>query len=734
MTEVDIVEVLPDDQGGLNLWRPVVGDETRRLLANLSLPDDGSRESMQDEAIGILAKCIPPNAADDNRTGLVIGYVQSGKTMSFTTVAALARDNNFQLIIVITGISIPLFRQSTERLRNDLRIPTRRDRKWYHFENPTQESQQSIRDILDEWRDSTVPNDERRAILITVMKNHRHLQNLSQILTSLNLNSVPSLIIDDEADQASLNSLIRDRDQSTTYRRILELKNCLPHHTLLQYTATPQAPLLINIIDILSPSFAEALTPGQDYVGGRDFFLENPNLIEAIPGNELPRRNQPLIDPPQSLVSAMQLYFVGVAAGIVLDGGEGNRSMMVHPSLRTIGHAQYHVWVTQIREEWMRILALDETDFDRQELLEDFQQAYEGLSTTVNNLPSFDEIASRILHAIRRTEIILINATRGRTPSVEWNATYPFILVGGKAMDRGFTVEGLTTTYMPRRIGVGNADTVQQRARFFGYKRNYLGYCRIFLENAVRDAYRDYVSHEEDVRNRLIEHRETGQPLYEWKRAFFLNRRLKPTRDSVLDLDYRRERFGNNWYTPGSPHDTPEAIETNRNVIDRFLGGLDLAENPGDERRTEIQRHYVCSGVPLRAAYEDLLTQLRLTRPIDSQQFTGLQLVIKDYLDQQEDDTCTIYVMSKGAIRERSITETEEILNLYQGEAPVDPPEERGSIYPGDRAIRADRELTIQIHRLNLLNQEREVTFQDVPTIAVWVPIEMAQDVIVQEQ
>lgn len=72
-------------------------------------------------------------------------------------------------------------------------------------------------------------------------------------------------------------------------------------------------------------------------------------------------------------------------------------------------------------------------------------------------------------------------------------------------MDRGFTVEGLTVTYMPRNVGVGNVDTIQQRARFFGYKRSYLGYCRVFLDQVTIDAYNSIVDHEENVRDQLRE-------------------------------------------------------------------------------------------------------------------------------------------------------------------------------------------------------------------------------------
>ena len=79
----------------------------------------------------------------------------------------------------------------------------------------------------------------------------------------------------------------------------------------------------------------------------------------------------------------------------------------------------------------------------------------------------------------------LVNSLADADRNIHWRRNYSWILVGGQVLDRGFTVEGLTVTYMPRGPGVGNADTIQQRARFLGYKRSYLGYCRVFLEPGV---------------------------------------------------------------------------------------------------------------------------------------------------------------------------------------------------------------------------------------------------------
>ena len=208
--------------------------------------------------------------------------------------------------------------------------------------------------------------------------------------------------------------------------------------------------------------------------------------------------------------------------------------MMVHPSHKTLGHKQYYYWVEQIKNHWHEILQPKSDSSDCLDLLEEFAYSYKVLQQTVASLPTFETLSSRLLHAIRRTELHEVNSTSGRTPSIPWERQYSHILVGGQAMDRGFTVEGITVTYMPRGTGIGNADTIQQRARFFGYKQNYLGYCRVFLEDRVRAAYRDYVIHEEDVRESLIAHEETGKPLDAWRRAFFLDRSLKPTRDNVL--------------------------------------------------------------------------------------------------------------------------------------------------------------------------------------------------------
>jgi hypothetical protein len=384
-------------------------------------------------------------------------------------------------------------------------------------------------------------------------------------------------------------------------------------------------------------------------------------------------------------------------------------------------------------QQWQQLLSLSAGDPDREDLVGEFELAHRDLCVTVPDLPPLQELLNVLPRAMRKTEPIEVNAVRDRAPEPDWRAAYSHILVGGQAMERGFTVEGLTVTYMPRGIGGGNADAIHQRARFLGYKRQYLGFCRVYLGVEARDAYRHYVEHEEDIRARLSAHRATGKPLTDWKRAFFLDLALQPTRRSVLDLDYMRDRLADEWYTPKAPHESEEAVPSNRQVIEQFLASLTLQPAPGSENRSIFQTHEVAEGVPLALAFGDLLTRLRITRAADSQRFIGLLLQVKEYLDANPEAVCCVYRMSPMATRHRGLNEDDEIANLFQGADPVSPPERRGSIYPGDNRVKAPHGMTIQIHNL-VIEREGQAILTNVPTLAVWVPREMGRAWLVQEE
>ena len=730
-----IVEPVPDEPGPAGHWRPIVGEEAFDLLQTIAPAE--SRDEIRDAAVSILARSISPTADTGQETGLVVGYVQSGKTLSFETVAALARDNGFQIVIVVAGTSNPLLDQSTGRLHRDLRLDEPdRERRWIPFQNPSDDDAtiQAIRDVLADWRDAGTPEEYRKTVLITVLKNHRRLEKLADLLAAAGVRRVPVLLIDDEADQASLNKDVAQGQESTTYRCLMDLRQALPNHTYLQYTATPQAPLLISIIDSLSPNFVQVLDPGADYVGGREFFGDALTHVRVIPPQDVPVNTNPLSAPPNSLLEALRVFMIGVAAGIRDGRNKGNRSMLVHPSHRTAQHQEFYNWVRDIFEEWKRVLALPAADPDRQELIEDFRSAYNDVAATVGTrAPAFEDLIPGLPFSFRNTRVIEVNARGGRTPPVAWRSAYGWILVGGQAMDRGFTVEGLTVTYMPRGIGVGNADTVQQRARFFGYKRRYLGYCRVYLEQGTLNAFRSYIEHEEDIREQLRQFQESGASLDDWKRAFVLDTALKPCRHNVLEFDYMRGRFSNEWVTPRVVLASEGMQRANRDAATAALQNWVLDPVDGHPDRTDAQRHVVCRGVPLRAVLGQLLLPMRITGNRDSQRNTGLLLQLTKALENNPGETCTVYRMSPNVRRHRSVDGNGEITNIFQGEAPVNPLERRGEIYPGDRAYRDTDEVTVQVHRLDL-TRDKDVVAQDVAVLAVWVPTRIARGWLDQDQ
>jgi hypothetical protein len=720
------------------LWCPVVGEQLKQTLdAKKSLSPD-ERETIEQQTAAILGKCVPPSQNEGRATGLALGYVQSGKTLSFTCVAAMARDNRFPLVIVITGTSELLFQQSSQRLRIDLGIDDSKSHqwRWKFFPNPKlrHHHHDRIRDLLAEWQQPRVR--DKQTCLIAVMKNHVHLSNLVDLLRALDLSNVPTLVIDDEADQAGLNTLVNQNNESRTYQRLLGLRDALPHHTYLQYTATPQAPLLINIIDVLSPRFVEVLEPGRGYVGLVDFLERNPGLVRLIPDEELPDGQNQLHGAPESLREALRLFFIGVAAGKQMLGSENNRSMLVHPSRLKDKHANYFKWVSAVKADWLRLLSAD-GDPDQASLLADFRAAHTNLAKTFPDIPPFSEIEGVLWQEINRTRIHEVNTRLGRTQAIDWLSDYAHILVGGASMDRGFTVEGLTVTYMPRAKGVGNADTIQQRARFLGYKRGYLGLCRVFLESDVQRTFSVYVRHEEDVRAQLRKHSASGRSLSEWRRRFFLDRSLRPTRRNVLDLDYHFANFATDWFYPRAPHFTSDSVTHNRFLVDA-LASLTFRPLEGHPERTNVM-HAGHARFTLENLFDDFLSQFQLTDPNDSQQYTGLLLQVREFLDRNPDANASVYLMSWTPVggqiaRVRTLDGNSEIPSpFFQGASVARKGNRTGDVYPGDREIRSRDELSVQVHMLTLLGADNAPVGERVPALAIKLPSAMSTDMLIQD-
>jgi len=732
----ETIEIINDNSEFENWEIKIDGYETKKLLDKLNI-DSESKVRLLSETSKILSKCGNPNKNENKETGLVFGYIQSGKTLSFTTLITLAKDNGYKLIIVIAGIATNLVNQSHTRLEKDLSLDEY-SRFWTKFKNPKNKDDKEIKKVIHEWKSFILKPEVSKTILITVMKNGTHLKNLTNILKRIELENVPTLIIDDEGDQATPNTKasknaknlkdgIQSNEESTIYQRIDELKSVIPHHTFIQYTATPQAQLFISIFDKLSPNFIELLTPGEKYTGGKVFFkTKKEQLIKPIPNNEIISDELGSFEePPETLLEALRIFFLGVSAGNLKNEHlKSNRSMMIHPSQLVEKHGYYYNWVVSITNRWFNIFRLENSNIDKIQLINQFQKSYQDLKVTVPDIPEFEVLINNDIDLlIHRTQIKEINSLRGNNTEVDWKSDYSFILVGGNALNRGYTVEGLTVSYMPRSIGTGNADTMQQRARFFGYKYDYIGYCRVYLDFESITSYEDYVEHEEDMRRRLFEHRNSGKSLKEWYREVFLASPLRPTRPNVLSDKLEREKFGDQWFWIKYPHYESSMVSHNKEVIERYKDTI-FSEviNTFSQRKSQIKRK---SKEKLKDVYNRLLTKLRFGYPEDLTDYNSLLYMLKLYFTNNPNADCLIYFISYDKPRIRSLNSENQIAQLFQGAKSTKSEEGK------DRDLKESDLVSIQIHNLDLKSKKsKNIKYSSVPSIAIWLPNSVGKEVI----
>jgi len=698
------------------VWNVTVGSVAINLLDRKGLSDQ-EKDRILSESVDILGCCGNPKNKENNITGLAIGYVQSGKTMSFTTLSALAAQNGFNVIIVIAGTTTKLVDQTFNRLSDDLDIFSTTEVSWKTHKNP---GPKQVDEVVGDLEPGIL--NPHPVLLITVMKNNTHLKKLVKLFQKVQKKAdCKVLIIDDEADQASLNTKASKKDEdsvSATYLTITRLKETLVNHTFIQYTATPQAPLFISVLDILSPSFVKILTPGGAYTGGKTFFKRNPEssypYIQEIPSEEIYTNSNEFTDIPKSLVECTMIYFITVVIGALSNerAVNSNRTMMVHPSQLTRIHSIYKRWLDNLKQRWLEELSLDQHDLDRVNLLNEFQEAYKKLALTADNLIPFEEISKHLEYVIKTTPIFESNSRTQQ--EINWRKHYSMILVGGQVLDRGFTVEGLNITYMPRSIGVGNADTIQQRCRFFGYKKSYLDYCRIYLPRTSKRAYIDYVTHEEDMRNKLKAFEGQNRSLKEFKRSFILSPELNITRKSVISDDISRYRL-QGWRS----FDRVESnSEENNDVIKTFLDKFPFSSF--DQKLIQPKKIQIHSIAYIK--YEDVLNELLLnlkfTDPVNAILCNHLLSFLSIYNEFSLLEDFEVYNISQGIERERSVGESMRLKNLFQGKNPK-------TNYPSDRFYCSEDKITIQVH--NLLIKSTGKNFR---TLAFHIPSAFVQNII----
>jgi hypothetical protein len=562
--------------------------------------DEKIIKSISNEASDILGKCINPNNFEKinlDSTGLVVGQVQSGKTLSMTAVSALAMDNGFGIVIVMSGAVSPLSFQTAERIAEELegrrviKIINNPREDWSEEEN-----KEKIKNFCDNFNDEEFDLKEKKTLIIITHKNPSRINDISTIFEDLKnyLYKIPTLIIDDECDHHSLNSKdslnditkltpkkrlkrlekheiyeIRENDtwesiaeihgstsdklisinriedeklptvgnlillveqETITFEEIIKLRSVFLFHTYLGYTATPQALDLIDTANFLKPSFPHILPPGNNYTGLNFFFPKNtdPEKFDHIKSHHIKFIEDEIDDLvsdndlPPSLNEAIQVFLIGVACGRMNkdhDDKKLNRTMIIHPHSETTQHRQFKKFTNSILESFKNGL-INKDDVAYKEIKDELKITFEKFKkeTPKINLPNFDDnFIKEIKMACAETEVIEFNARETRIKTIKWKDNYSRILVGGVGLERGYTVKGLTVSYLSRRLGGKQEDTILQRARFFGYHNKYQEFIQVYLKRDLQDYYRQISEINSNFLNDLNEFIKTGKPFSEFE-------------------------------------------------------------------------------------------------------------------------------------------------------------------------------------------------------------------------
>jgi hypothetical protein len=656
-----------------------LGPEASRLDEALSrsLDEDARRDIWSSAQVLMLRGPLESTNAS-GATCLALGFVQSGKTTSITALVATAADAGYRVIVALLGGTNLLLNQNRLRLETALGIGTREDYVWVVEGNP---SGTSARKRMENWL------ERGRVVLIPVLKHAGRLNAAADVLGSLP-HDVPVLIVDDEADQASLNTAGTNAE-SKTYEAITELRRAVPRHLYVQYTATPYAPLLLDAADLLSPQFVEFLNPGRGYTGGREFFVDFADrVVRDVPALEEQATKTPPLQLPSSLQRALASFVSGAALLLTHDPNGAPVSMLVHSTARNDVQARYHFLIERQLAQWKRAANEAATAAGLPEhLTTERKRLVDSGATDVADLA----FLAKTRFVLREVTLWLVNSTNALN-KVDWTVAPIHVLIGGNKLDRGYTVEGLTVTYMNRPTSP-QVDTLEQRARAFGYRRDQLPYCQFFSSKKTTRALRDIVYTEYDLRAQLRDHVDSGGSVHTWARevGLLLPEGMKPTRDAVIQA-LSKQSFG--WHSLRRPVLSADELAHNRELI--MSSGL-LHADATSYGRLRLRTMWRPVGEVVDA----------VLRPwaVESYSPSWRHDEIVQALERFPDSGSPIPVIlmdESGSPRVRKWDDATGFVNLFQGRDLR--PSSDGSFYPGDRAIPDIEEnpdqVVVQVHHV----------------------------------
>lgn len=468
----------------------------------------------------------PENKGAWTRRGLVMGEVQSGKTSTYTGLICKASDAGFRLVILIAGTTEILRKQTQERLdegfvgRDSSRILSKTGASKVIGVGDFDRSRfPGVFTSIEGDFNSTLMNQlgfrlssYREPVLLVVKKDRSILSNLRNWLRSHNAEpdgkiSIPLLLIDDEADNASINTNSQDQDPTAINREIRTLLNLFHRNVYLGFTATPFANIFINPDsddqmrgdDLFPRHFIYALEPPTNYTGPQEIFGSEAetDIIRSIhdAGSIFPHPHKSdlsLSELPGSLLEAIRSFIIINAIRDLRGEGPTHRSMLINVSRYNNVQDQVMKLVDKelyrLQEGIRHYSRLDPIQASRHETIADLGHVWEKEFEEKCEF-SWNNVQKSLLAALS-IGVIQVNMKSKKT-RLDYKSSQEtglrLIAVGGDSLSRGMTLEGLCVSYFFRNSQM--YDTLLQMGRWFGYRDGYGDLCRLWMADEARYWY-----------------------------------------------------------------------------------------------------------------------------------------------------------------------------------------------------------------------------------------------------
>lgn len=484
-------------------------------------------------------KVLDSYAYIGDRQVLLYGDVQSGKTSHMLGIVADCLDDGFSTIIILTSPNKRLVSQTYDRVYQSLSEPS-------VFKS----------DAIHEFRLNLNRKQPKKSVIV-LGKIPQILENWLDVFTETKaLDGKPIVIIDDEADATSLNTKVNKNEISRINDQLTTLRNSATGCIYIQVTGTPQAILLQTETSGWSASDTVYFNPGNDYVGGAQFFEEFPNpYTRLFASSEFAES--------LSLRSAVLTHLV--TSSMFQINGKTLCNMMVHPSHRTPDHDDYKTDVKEIVDDVF-------SNFRDETIQKELEASYRQLVVTYQAAPALDNVIATLEKMEGQFKYILVNSDNP-TKESDWESGFNFI-VGGNSLGRGLTFDYLQTVFYVRESKNPQADTVWQHARMFGYKRH-RPTLRWFLPAATAKMFSEVHQGNEAIKLQL----RRGIGVENLRVA--LGGGVSPTRSTVLDKRFVGKLTGGVNYFASNP------VNKDFVALDKKLNKL--VQTKGDDFEVDLR-------------------------------------------------------------------------------------------------------------------------------------------------